>query len=79
MYMDDEIKKLTLEEANKIIESGFGSTGNKYRPRGLFYTLGIFNGKKFYVGIDNSERCAWTEDFKTLEKCKAWLRGETEE
>jgi len=74
----NEIKEITQEEVSKLMDSGFGSTRNDYEPRGLFYKSENFNGKEIYVGIDNSEGCAWTEDFETLEDCKAWLRGELE-
>ena len=57
-----EIKKVTLNEADKIIETR--------EPKGLFYT--IDNG--VYVGIDNSGGDAWVEDFKNLTSVKRWLK-----
>lgn len=61
-----DIKKVTPEEAGQIIETRL--------PIGLFYTIEKNkNGKKIYVGIDNSTKYAWTEDFKSLSSCKRWL------
>ena len=56
-----EIKKVTPEEAGEIIDTR--------TPLGLFYC--IENGR--YVGIDNRDGSAWTEDFKSLGSCKRWL------
>lgn len=61
-----EIKKVTNNEASEIIETR--------EPKGLFYT--IENGS--YVGIDNSDGDAWTEEFKSLSPCKRWLLGKFE-
>lgn len=55
------IKKITTSEADCIIYSR--------RPFGLFYLL--YNG--VYVGIDNSNGHAWTEEFPNLRQCKRWL------
>ena len=62
-----EIKKVTSEEANKIITTR--------EPLGKFYTIEEFEGKRIYVGIDNENGDAWCEDFKSLGKCKKWLRN----
>ena len=40
--------------------------------KGLFWT--IENGR--YIGIDNRDGNAWTEEFDTLSECKQWLRRE---
>lgn len=59
--------KITGDEAKDIID--------KRVPLGLFYREcadGLF------VGIDNATGDAWTEDFKTFESCRRWLRGEFE-
>ena len=56
------IKKITPSEGDCIIYSR--------RPLGLFYL--IFNG--IYVGIDNTNGNAWTEEFTNLRQCKRWLR-----
>ena len=60
-----EIKKVTSEEADEIIE--------KRVPKGLFYTISSVEDRKVYVGIDNSTGDAWTEDFKSLGACKRYL------
>ncbi len=60
-----EIKNITREEARKIIEIR--------EPLGLFYLVAIEKGKTIFVGIDNSDSNAWTEDFKSFTKCKKWL------
>lgn len=55
------LKKITASEADCIIYSR--------RPFGLFYLL----HKGIYVGIDNSNGHAWTEEFTSLYQCKKWL------
>lgn len=57
----DNIKKVSPEEATKIIETR--------QPLGSFYC--IENG--VYTGICNLDGNAWTEDFKSLSACKRWL------
>jgi hypothetical protein len=64
-YILDEIKKITPEEASVIIETR--------KPEGQFYLIDSIQGKRVYVGIDNSTGDAWTEDFKSLPACKRWL------
>ena len=59
-----EIRMITKAEADDIIATR--------EPRGLFY---LDTGKGF-VGIDNSTGYAWTEEFDTLPKCRAWLLQE---
>lgn len=58
-------QKITLEEASKIIETR--------EPLGLFWLPKEHKGKTVYVGIDNSTRDAWTEDFKSKVSCFRWL------
>lgn len=53
---------ITNEIAIKIMDTR--------KPRGTFYTVEL-NGT--YVGIDNTDGEAWTEDFKTFEECIEWL------
>jgi len=60
-----KIFKVPSEEADRIIDTR--------EPLGLFYTISERNGKKVYVGIDNSSGDAWCEDFKSLSGCKSWL------
>ena len=57
------VKKLKPVQARAVIDTR--------RPLGLFYAYE--NG--VYVGIDNSMGHAWTEEFSSLRKCKAWLRN----
>lgn len=61
-----EIRMITKAEADDIIATR--------EPRGLFY---LDTGKSF-VGIDNSTGYAWTEEFDTLPKCRAWLLQEAD-
>jgi hypothetical protein len=60
-----EIKKVTPAEANAIIDTR--------EPLGVFYTIDSAGAKPVYVGIDNRDGDAWTEDFKCLSTCKRWL------
>jgi len=55
------IRKITPEQADSIIETR--------KPLGLFYV----RKSGGYVGIDNSNGQAWTEEFRNLQKCKRWL------
>lgn len=59
-----EIRMITKAEADGIIATR--------EPRGLFY----LDAGKSFVGIDNSTGHAWTEEFDTLPKCRAWLLQE---
>lgn len=67
--MANEIKKVTQDEAESIIATR--------QPLGKFYILdkASFPRRTVYVGIDNEDGDAWTEDFKTLKTCKKWLLG----
>ena len=42
--------------------------------KGLFWT----NENGRYIGIDNRDGNAWTEEFNTREACERWLRRETD-
>ena len=57
---------ISQNEAHKII----ALRGRK----GLFWT--IENGR--YIGIDNRDGNAWTEEFDTRDECEKWLRRETD-
>jgi hypothetical protein len=57
----DGIKYVTSDEAHSIIETR--------KPLGQFIVL---EGNK-YVGIDNEDGYAWTEDFDTEVECIRWL------
>jgi len=56
-------QKVTLEALRQIIQTR--------EPHGLFYAK---EGRRLYVGVDNSTGDAWTEDFRSLRHCKRWLR-----
>lgn len=60
-------KEISEKDAAVIIEHR--------HPYGLFFL------KKggIYVGIDNSDGNAWTEEFSTKRKCLEWLTGEIRE
>lgn len=58
-----EPREITSEESAEIIVSR--------EPRGLFY----LQDGDIFVGIDNTTGEAWTEDFASLDKCLAWLKG----
>lgn len=62
--MSDEIIEVTKEKADSIIDTR--------KPEGLFY----IKDDEAYVGIDNSGGNAFVEEFKTKEKCFAWLKQE---
>lgn len=62
--MYNEIKEVTREEADRII--------NNRNPLGLFRC--IDNSK--YIGIDNTTGDAWVEEFNTLDDCIKWLKNE---
>lgn len=57
-------KEITSIEANNIIENRV--------PLGQFL---LIDGDLF-VGIDNSNGEAWTEEFKKKDDCVRWLAGE---
>jgi hypothetical protein len=57
----NKCKKVSKQEASDIIENRV--------PLGLFYTI----DDGVYIGIDNRTGHSWTEEFKSLEKCKKWL------
>jgi len=64
------IKKINRREAEEIIE--------KREPIGLFYIISKEKSDKIYIGIDNKNGNAWTEEFKSLYYCKRWLMGNFE-
>jgi len=59
-----DIEKVTPEALRQIIQTR--------EPLGWFYAK---EGSRLYVGVDNSSGDAWTEDFRSLRKCKRWLRN----
>lgn len=62
-----EPRRISREDAKIIIESR--------HPYGLFFLQE--NG--IYVGIDNHDGHAWTEEFSTKRTCLDWLVGKTHE
>lgn len=70
-----EIKKITHEEAKALLAS---CENGKFKPEGLFYIEGNFEGRKFYVAYDNSTGDCWCEAFDELGECESWLKGEFE-
>jgi len=57
------IEVITEEQAGKIIDTR--------EPYGRF----IITGDGFFTGIDNTTHDAWTEDFKDIKNCLAFLNG----
>lgn len=68
-----EATEINQEAAKRLLDSCDG-TGGRYEPLGLFY---LKEGYKF-VGIDNNDGNAWTEEFPDKESCLRWLIGEEE-
>ena len=68
-----KIVEISPETAREILNS-INEGGDRYQPLGLFY---LQEGDKF-VGIDNSDGNAWTEEFSDKESCLRWLRREEE-
>lgn len=64
------IREITPAEAHELIESG--AEHDRYEPLGRFYLEE--DGK--FVGIDNSDGNAWTEEFPDKASCLRWLEGE---
>lgn len=59
--MKPKVKKVTPEEATNIIETR--------QPLGKFYCI----EQGTYIGIDNEDGEAWTEDFRSLSACRRLL------
>jgi hypothetical protein len=55
------IEHITPDEATEIIET--------QQREGLFWLKD--NGT--YIGIDNTTRDAWVEEFRTFRQCERWL------
>lgn len=68
-----KIVEISPKTAREILNS-INEGGDRYQPLGLFY---LQEGDKF-VGIDNSDGNAWTEEFLDKESCLRWLRREEE-
>jgi len=68
------IKKITDAEYAVMIAQLDAITGSVHvKPYGLFYLLDKNEGKKIYIGIDNTHGDMWVEEFKSLATCKRWL------
>jgi len=63
-----DIEKVTPEALREIIQTR--------EPLGWFYAR---EGRRLYVGVDNSSGDAWTEEFRSLRHCKRWLLDPTME
>lgn len=57
-----EVKEITQAQAIEIIETR--------QPLGMFY----HKEDGIYVGIDNTDGQAWTEEFPTIDECISWLK-----
>lgn len=68
-----KIEKITTKELDKLLNSSTVGKDN-YRPLGLFYN----DENKIVIGVDNSSGSAYVEEFKSVNKCKSWLKGEFE-
>ena len=68
-----EPKEIRQDEARLLLRS-CNEAGEGYTPLGLFY---LEEDRKF-VGIDNSDGNAWTEEFQDKDSCLRWLNGEEE-
>lgn len=64
-----EIKEIKADELHNLYQ--YGEQFGNYKPLGLFWRK---DGDK-YIGIDNSNGDAWTEEFKTKEAMLRWLEG----
>lgn len=64
-----KIVEISPETAREILNS-INEGGDRYQPLGLFYLEE--DGK--FVGIDNSDGNAWTEEFPDEGSCLLWLK-----
>lgn len=63
------IKSVSSERMSEIINNPLDQSN-----KGLFYSQ---NGDKF-IGCDNTEGYAWTEEFDYILICQEWLKGSFE-
>jgi hypothetical protein len=59
-----DIQKVTQDALRQVIDTR--------QPLGCFYAK---EGRRLYVGVDNTTGDVWTEEFKSLRRCKRWLRN----
>lgn len=64
IYKGIEYFEVTAQDASSIIE--------ERKPLGLF----LRECGRIFVGIDNRDGDAWTEDFKTKRRALSWLISE---
>ena len=57
-------QKVTLEALREVISTR--------EPHGLYYAK---EGRRLYVGVDNGDGEAWTEEFRSRRQCLRWLRN----
>lgn len=69
----NEPKEIRRDEARLLLRS-CNEAGEGYTPLGLFY----LEEDRRFVGIDNSDGNAWTEEFQDKDSCLRWLNGEEE-
>lgn len=60
--MSWKIMNITAKQAKKVIETR--------KPLGRFVYV---DKNKNFIGIDNRNGEAWTEEFQSLKKCVVWL------
>ena len=65
-----KISAITVEQAYKIIDY---PKLEEYKGRYI-----IENDNGVYIGIDNHDGNAWTEDFASESQCRGWLNGNFE-
>jgi len=63
--INDTIQEIGRAQAKSIIAKRY--------PYGKFWVLDVTSS---YIGIDNSNGNAWTEEFDTSDECIKWLEGE---
>ena len=72
MEKQGRILCISSNRAKEILASC--DDGETHTPKGKYLLREC--GK--YIGIDNEDGCAWTEEFDTLAECIAWLKGDAE-
>lgn len=65
----NDVVKVSLEKLIEVIDSG--EREGQYKPIGYFYAYDP--DSRVWVAVDNSDGCAWTEEFSTEKKAIAWL------
>jgi hypothetical protein len=61
-----------MQDLEKVTPAALRQIIHTRRPQGLFYAK---EGFRLYFAVDNTTGDAWTEDFKSLRRCKRWLRN----